>query len=144
MSALSELIVPAIFVLLALFALGFLYLTFKVKRSRKPWTLLAAILSICLIFSFRSFRAEAYRYSQLDQIGVYYLTNYPGCEDCILELKEDMTYDVRNKGKILETSDWHYESGGDYWITYLDFDRHQLGSGDYAFKKYHKKYGFGK
>ena len=57
------------------------------------------------------------------------MTTYRNCDSCYLELKENMTCIVVNKGKIIEQSNWHYEVGGDYWITYLDNDKHQLGSG---------------
>jgi hypothetical protein len=140
MSAISELIVLLIFVLLGVCGLAFIFLTFKVRRSNKPWTLLTSFLFIFLIFCFRSCEINGYKNSQLHQVGIYYLTNFPNCDDCILELKEDMTYQVRSKNKVIENSNWHFESGGDYWITYLDNDRSQLGSGDYAYKKYHLKY----
>ena len=59
---------------------------------------------------------------------------------CYLELRENMTYIVVDKGKIIESSNWHYEVGGDYFITYLDNDRHQLGSGNYSYERYKLKY----
>jgi hypothetical protein len=47
---------------------------------------------------------------------------------------------VKNKDKILETSDWHFESGGDFWATYLDNDSERLGSGDFEYKIFKPKY----
>ena len=83
---------------------------------------------------------QLYRNSQLDKVGIYYLTNNPKCELCYLELKEDMTYTIINKGEVIEKSNWHFESGGDYWITYLDNDKSQLGFGNYEYKHYKQKY----
>ncbi|MFL5748428.1 MAG: hypothetical protein ACJ751_27395 [Niastella sp.] len=51
-----------------------------------------------------------------------------------------MTYIIVSKGKIVETSIWHYEMGGDYFITFLNNDSDQLGSGAYAYKDYKLKY----
>lgn len=110
------------------------------KKSYKPWTLFCSILCCFLFFSYKSCFDKAYQQSQLNHVGFYYLIQYPNCDSCILELKEDMTYEIRNKGRIIEKSNWHYESGGDYWITWLDNDKKQLGSGDYAYEHYKLKY----
>ena len=129
MAGLGELIILLIQWGLGLLAFVFLFLVFKVKPKEKVWMLAGSLFSYFLFFSFRSHLNDLYLDNQRDQVGIYYLTNYPDCDNCILELKEDHTYEVRDDYKILEQSDWHYESGGDYWITYLDNDNHQLGSG---------------
>ena len=139
MSALRELFVYAILILLGLIALFFLIQTFKVKPRFRPIMLISSFVFCYLCFSYKSCLTDSYANSQKRQVGLYFLTNYPNCDNCILELKEDLTYTVKQNEKILETSNWHYESGGDYWITYLDNDRHQLGSGDYRYKKYKLK-----
>nr|WP_288836388.1 hypothetical protein [uncultured Flavobacterium sp.] len=140
MAALGELIVLCIYLLLGLGALMLLVLTFKQKKSYKPWTLLGSFFCCALFFAYKYFSDEAYQKSQLSQVGLYHLTNYPNCDDCILQLKEDMTYEVKNRDKIIERSDWHYESGGDYWITWLDNDRYQLGFGKYSYERFRLKY----
>lgn len=140
MPALGELFIYLIYVFLVLGAVGFIYLTFYLKKSRKPWTILGCILCCFLFFNYRSCLKDAYKRSQLTQVGIYYLTEYPNCDNCKLELKEDMTYEVRSNGKVIEKSNWHYEVGGDYWITYLNNDNHHLGSGNYAYKEYDLKY----
>ena len=140
MAALGELAVYIIYLLLAIGGLVFLFFTFRVKRSIKPFTLLGFGLFVFLIAKYSSHNKEVYRDWQLQHVGIYYLTDHPDCDSCVLELKEDMTYEVRSGNKVIEKSNWHFESGGDYWITYLDHDRHQLGAGDYAYKKYKLKY----
>lgn len=140
LSAISDLIPYLIFVFLGLAAIFFLVSTFKANRSAKPWTLICSAFFCFLIFKFNSWLKERYEKGQLDHVGIYYLTDYPNCDHCILELKEDKTYQVSNNDTVLEKSNWHFESGGDYWITYLDNDRSQLGGGQYAYKRYRLKY----
>src|SRR4051812_18554249 len=84
MAALGELIVLFIFLLLGLAAIVFLILTFTAKKSSKPWTLLGSIFFCVLLFSYKSCLNEAYKKSQLDQVGIYYLTKYPNCDSCIM------------------------------------------------------------
>ena len=140
MSALSELIPYGIYIFLALFCLGFLILTFTSPKPTRPWTFIGSACFAFLFFKFKSCEKEQYRQNQLDHVGIYWLTEYPNCNSCYLELKEDMTYVIVNKAKIVETSNWHYEMGGDYFITFLNNDRDQLGSGAYAYRDYKLKY----
>ena len=140
MAAIGELLVYVVFLFLAVGALHFFVLASKTKKVKKLLALLAGAFFCYLLYAYSSYLSESHKNEQLRQVGIYYLTNYPDCENCILELKEDMTYEVRNNGNVIKKSDWHYESGGDYWITYLDNDNHQLGSGDYSYQKYKRKY----
>jgi hypothetical protein len=93
-----------------------------------------------MFFIFKSCQDNNYKNNQLDQVGIYYLTNYPNCDSCYIELNENMTYKIINKGQKVKNGDWHYESGGDYWITYLNGERDQLGSGTYSYTNYKLKY----
>ena len=140
MTAFGELIVYFIYFFLGAGTIVFLVLTFKTRKSFKPWALMGVILFCLLLFRYNSYLKDSYKKKQLDQVGTYYLTNYPNCDSCILVLKEDMTYEIKSKSKTVERSNWHYESGGDYFITYLDNDRHQLGAGDYSYNHYKLKY----
>ncbi len=140
LSALSELFVYLIYFILGLGSIIFFGLTITTKRKNKVWTGLVGLFFVFLIFKYYSYETNLYKKNQLTQVGFYYLTNYPNCNSCILELKENQTYEVRNQGKIVEQSNWHYKVGGDYFILYLDNDNHQLGSGDYIYKKYKLKY----
>ena len=140
MSAIGELIVWCIFILLGLGSIVLFIFTFTIKRSLKPWTFLGSIFLCFLFFSYRASINYAYRQKQLDQVGIYYLTAYPSCTDCILELKEDLTYEIRREDKIIKKSNWHFESGGDYWITWLDNEKYQLGYGDYSYKSFKLKF----
>ena len=140
MSAFGELFIYLIYVLLGLTGVVFFLWTYTSKKVRKPWTLLGGLFFTFLLFYFKSCQNENYKRNQLSQVGKYYLTDYPNCKSCYIELKENMTYNVIDDGKIIETSNWHYESGGDYWITYLDNDKYQLGNGKFNYKKYELKY----
>jgi len=140
MSALGELIIYVVYFMLGLHCIIFIVLTITSKKSTKPWTLLASLMFVFLFFNFKSCQDNNYKRNQLSVVGVYYLTNYPNCDSCYLELKENMSYVIVNEGKVIEQSNWHYEVGGDYWIIYLDNDRHQLGSGEYFYERYKLKH----
>lgn len=140
MSALGELFIYVIYFVLGAAGIIFLVLTFTAKKSMKLWTLIGSLFFGYLFFHFKSYQDYIYKQNQLSVVGTYYLTSYPNCDSCYLELKENMIYIVVDKGKILKQSKWHYEVGGDYWITYLDNDRYQLGSGQYSYDRYELKY----
>lgn len=140
MSALGEVLIYVIYFILGLSCIAFLLLTFSSKKYKKIWTIIASVIFGYLFFYFKSCQQQNYKQNQLSVVGTYYLTNYPDCNSCYLELKEDKTYVIVNKGKIVESSNWHYEVGGDYWITYLDNDKCQLGFGNYIYRDYKLKY----
>jgi hypothetical protein len=50
-----------------------------------------------------------------------------------------MTYKIYSNKAVIEEGNWNHKSGGDYWITTLE-NKGQLGSGEYAYKKYKLKY----
>lgn len=101
---------------------------------------MVSVFFVFLIVRFNACEKEDQKKSQLEHVGIYYLTNYPNCEHCILVLNEDQTCQVTSNDSILEKSNWHFESGGDYWITYIGTDGRQLGSGIYTYKRYKLKY----
>ncbi|UOQ70763.1 hypothetical protein [Hymenobacter cellulosilyticus] len=78
---------------------------------------------------------QTQREADLSQVGLYYLTAYPQCRPCTLELKENNRFVIRDSTSVKETGPWRYESGQDYWITYLNTSD-QLGSGKYAYSGY--------
>jgi hypothetical protein len=136
MSALGELLILVIYFFLGVASLAFLVFFFFVRRSFKFLSLFGSFFFCFLFFLFKSNQDNNYRNNHLRQVGVYILKNYRGCIDCKIELKEDMTYVVLDSGTKLESSNWHYEMGGDYFITWLDNDRKQLGSGDYEYSRF--------
>lgn len=140
MSAFVELLIYFIYFILGFGTLLFLAWAFTTKRKTKIWAILAALFFGILFFSFKSCQDGYYKKNQISKVGQYNLTDYPNCTSCIIELKENQTFEVTNSGKIIEQGNWHYEVGGDYWITYLDNDNYQLGSGKFAYKKYKLKY----
>ena len=101
MTAIGELIIYFIYFVLGVGCLMFLVLTITSKKSKKVWMLIPSLLFGYLLFSFKSLQDDSYKKNQLNQVGVYYLTNYHGCNSCYIELKENMTYIVINNGKII-------------------------------------------
>ena len=144
MSALGELFIYIIYFVLGILSIGFLVLTMTSKKKTKILTGLATLFFGFLLFSFKSCQSRNYKENQLSQVGLYYLTEYPDCDFCIIELKENQTYEVTKNGQVIERSNWHYEVGGDYLITYLDNDKYQLGNGKFEYYKYKLKYNTGK
>lgn len=140
MAALGELLIYIIYFTLGLLCLFLLFLTIRSKKTIKIWTFIGSLFFGILFFNFKSCQDNNYKKNQLSVVGTYYLTNYPNCASCIIQLNEDMTYYVVSNGNIIEKSNWHYEVGGDYLITYLDNDKHQLGANEYAFKGCKLKY----
>lgn len=138
MSAIGELLVYIIYVVLALFFLIFLILGLSSKTTKKAFFIISIFFGLLLV-AFKSCQYISYLNDQNNQIGIYYLTSYQNCNSCYLELKEDMTYVIFEDGKNIRNGTWHHESGGDYWITYLDDKKNQLVSGDYSYKNYKLK-----
>jgi hypothetical protein len=96
------------------------------------------ICLVCIIlflFSERNTKTT-YNQSQLEHVGTYYLINYPYCDSCTAILKKNNTYDVMQENKVVESGDWHFESGGDYLIVYMNDDKDQLGAGRFQFDKF--------
>lgn len=140
MNGLGELILYVIYYFLLATGLIFLILTFFVKRKIKFITIIFSVISIFLFFQFKSCKEENYKIVQKRQVGIYYLTEYPNCKDCFVRLNDNMTYDVVKNDKIIETSNWHYEIGQDYFITYMNNGKDQLGYNRFSYDKYKKKY----
>jgi hypothetical protein len=140
MNGVGELLIFIINLFLGLTSLMLFVQAFTKYKTIKPRILSYSAIFFILFCMLKSCRDKGYHNAQLEQVGIYYLTNYPNCDSCYVELKEDMTYDLVRKDTVIKTSDWHFESGGDYWILYLDKDRYQLGSGDFEYKKYKLKY----
>ncbi len=138
MSAIGELLIYIIYIILGFLFLVFLILGLLSKTTKRTF------FNICIFFGFvlivfKSCQYNSYLNNQNNQVGIYYLTNYPNCDSCYLELKENMTYIIVKDGENIRNGTWHHESGGDYWITYLDGKKHQLGSGDYSYTNYKLK-----
>jgi len=141
MSALPELFVFILYLMLGTAAVVLLFRVFITKqRSIKIRSLIISSACVLLLVYFKSCDAANYKHNQLSVVGVYYLTNYPGCDTCSVELMENMRYQLKDHDNIIESSDWHYEIGGDYFIIYMNGDRAQLGAGKFSYKKYKLKY----
>ncbi len=140
MSAISELFIILIYIVLGGVLLIALIFTLVVKRPYKYFTAIVAAFFAILLVLFAYNQRANYQENQMGKVGVYYLTDYPNCATCHLILSENMTFTVVSGKKIIETGDWHYEQGGDYFITYLNNDRNQLGAGNYRYGDYKLKY----
>lgn len=77
---------------------------------------------------FASWMYYVNRSNELMNVGKYSLTEYPNCNPCILELKTNNLYEVKDDEKVVEVGKWRYDSGGDFWIVEL-VEHGQLGSG---------------
>ena len=94
--------------------------------------------SLPLVF-FSYFQYHSYKSKEQSQVGMYYLTAYPDCWGCKLELLDDNTYVVTDPNKLLEEGQWRYDEGSDYSIVTLNQKGIQLGSGIYQYQRYKLK-----
>lgn len=122
------------------FALRFLFLLLIAKNSatkRKAVVGFVALAALLAFFVFRNYQVD--KEWEQSEMGTYRLTHYPKCRPCELELRENNDFVVRQHDSIRETGHWRFESGQDYWITYLN-ERDQLGSGKYQYTEYYLKH----
>ncbi|MDO7852139.1 hypothetical protein [Hymenobacter convexus] len=122
------------------FALRFLFqlLTTKSRATRRRAAVgFIALVALLSFFVFRTYQID--KDWEQDEIGTYQLTDYPNCRPCVLELRENNVFVVQQQDSIRETGHWRFESGQDYWITYLN-EHDQLGTGNYQYTKYHLKH----
>jgi hypothetical protein len=136
MAALGELIVYAFYAILILVAIVFLRLALIEKKTptRLRYTMIG-VVSICFLFLHIYDLKLNHRESELEYVGTYVLTQYPKCNSCVLILNGNNTYEVVNGNNVMENGNWHYESGGDYWIVYIGDNGEQLSSGKYDYYK---------
>ncbi|MBF9220492.1 hypothetical protein [Hymenobacter ruricola] len=106
-------------------------------KRRKAAVGFVALVALPAYFVFNRYRVDQEWEQQ--ELGTYQLTNYPNCRPCELELRENNVFVVRQQDAVRETGRWHFESGQDYWITYLN-EYDQLGSGKYSYTNYHLKH----
>ncbi|MFP5041997.1 hypothetical protein [Parasediminibacterium sp. JCM 36343] len=118
MSAIGEGLVYFIYFILGFGCIIYLLLALTSNKKTKLWAFPLILFFGYLFFLYKSYLLESYNQMQFNDVGIYYLTNYPNCPSCYLELKENMTYTVMDSCKIVESSNWHSEAGGDYFITY--------------------------
>uniref|UniRef100_UPI004049DCFB hypothetical protein n=1 Tax=Flavobacterium sp. TaxID=239 RepID=UPI004049DCFB len=71
----------------------------------------------------------------MENTGKYKLINYNNRKDCILILEETKTFKVIQNDSVLETGNWHFEVGGDYFIVYLNDKKDQLESGRFQYSE---------
>ena len=137
MSAIGELIVWIIYAILCIPPIVTLVILRK-NKSIKNGTIyfVVASLPLALIaYSQYSNQIEA----ELEYVAKYYLSAYPNCDSCVLQLKRDNSYSVTLNGNELEHGNWKYRSGGDYWI--VDIGAYgQLGTGKYKYRHRDKNF----
>ena len=141
MWAIGALLVYVIYFILALLGFSFWANAYmSTERTSKILSSIAGLIFVGLIVWLKICQFQDRRQENLEAVGIYYLTNYPDCNSCSIELKEDLTYAVLKTNAVLETGDWHTDSYADFWATYLNGERDQLGSGKYEYKTYALKY----
>jgi hypothetical protein len=138
MNGSGELILYLIQRLFLFTGIVFLILAFFIKK--RIIALCICLISFLLFFQFKSCQSDSYEMVQKREVGTYYLTQYPNCKNCYVRLNDNMTYNVFENGKIIETNNWHTDIGQDYWITYMNDNKDQLGFGKFKYDKYEKKY----
>ncbi|SDK45344.1 hypothetical protein SAMN05421823_102769 [Catalinimonas alkaloidigena] len=100
------------------------------KSTVREFVYLTIALIPITLFSYIQYINQ--RNAELEYVGVYYLTEYPNCDTCVLNLNSDNAYTVIFDDRTLEQGKWKYSSGGDYWI--VDIGKNgQLGSGKYKY-----------
>lgn len=136
MSGLGELLVFMLYALLGSSAIiCILMIIASNSKLLKLLYFIGFIAGAALFFLYYNYKSNSHRASELEYVGTYYLTDFPNCNSCKVVLKADNTYEVRKEAYVIETGDWHYESGGDYWIVYMNNKDDQLGSGRFAYKE---------
>ncbi len=131
MWAIGELIIWIIYGILSLpLILIITQLIRKKKVSIKGLVYLVIALMPLFLFGYNMYIKQ--RKVELKYVGVYYLTDYPNCDSCVLNLDKNNLYTVVFNERTLEQGRWKYSSGGDYWIVDIG-ERGQLGSGKYKY-----------
>lgn len=126
----SILLVPPILIII--------FLIFRKKRFTIKRSVYLVVAFIPLIF-FGSFQYKNKRDFELKYVGIYFLTEYPNCDSCLLILTKDNSYSVTKNGTKIETGHWNYRGGGDFWI--VDIGKNgQLGSGKFKYRDKTKLY----
>jgi hypothetical protein len=130
MSAIGELVVWIIYAILCIPPLRALFILRK-NKFNKNGAIYLVVASIPLaLFAYSQY--SNHRKAELEYVGIYYLTEYPNCDSCVLHLNRDNSYSVTLNGNELEHGNWKYRSGGDYWI--VDIGEHgQLGTEKYTY-----------
>jgi hypothetical protein len=102
------------------------YSTLKLACLRKAG--IGSFLFLC----FAGNNYQNHKNAEAEYVGIYTLTSYPNCAACRLYIEPDNYYEVRESRTVKERGEWRYESGGDYWIVYVNEDE-QLGVGNYSY-----------
>ncbi|UYZ62318.1 hypothetical protein [Hymenobacter weizhouensis] len=133
MAALGILLIWFIYALLGAYSIYFFirWRTVSPLESRRSYVFLFGI-SVGLLILFGGSQYYNHQIAAKEYIGVYSLSAYPNCPTCQLYLKADNYYEVRQEQIIKERGPWRYESGGDYWIVYIN-TQEQLGSGPFQY-----------
>lgn len=140
MAALGVVIVWFIYLLLGLSSLyGIKRWATATATSTKGWAIAQAVVSGTTLVLLVGFHLANHRRAEDEYVGTYSLTIYPHCPTCMLHLRPDRLFEVRQGSTVKEQGRWHYESGGDYFIVYINEDG-QLGSGKYTYDTAHNSF----
>ncbi len=131
----SEVIYYLYYCMLITAGIAFGILALRTKSLLRKILCFISSIVFFLLFGRQRYNDESgHRKWELENVGTYYLTDYPGCDSCRAMLNEDNSYRVIKKdGSLLEKGDWHFESGGDYLIVYMNSKRDELGNGRFQY-----------
>ena len=134
MAGLGELIRYLFFGLLIFSAIVFGISAVKAKSARNRILFLWSCIT-CLLFLWciQDDGKLNNRCVALEYVGTYLLTNYPNCDSCRAILDEDSFRIINLNDSTIEKGNWHFESGQDYLIVYLNGKNDQLGYGRFQY-----------
>ena len=137
MTTFSEFSIFLIYCSLVFFTGLFTFLYFFRPLNWKGYRAFAGLAVFCLValIVFWVYQYRVKRAEDMEQVGTYYLLNYPNCDSCRVKLHANYTFEVTDNKKIYERGEWFYQSGADYWGVYLN-EGYQLGSGIYEYRRY--------
>ncbi|MEM6719612.1 MAG: hypothetical protein AAF611_09870 [Bacteroidota bacterium] len=131
LAALGELIGFALIGLLCTpIILVLIFMILNGKKFFKRGMRYLLYLLILPAFIVLSVRFTPERNLEFNYAGTYYLNQYPYCDACVLNLKENNVYIVTKKGYQIEKGTWKYLK--DSYSVQIGTDG-QLGDGDYKY-----------
>jgi hypothetical protein len=104
----------------------------SIATRTKSWAIAQAMVSGTVLVLLVSFHYSDRQRTEEEYVGTYSLSAYPHCPTCVLQLRPDRRFEIRQGSIVKEQGRWHYESGGDYFIVYIN-ENEQLGHGNYAY-----------
>lgn len=125
---LIDLIFCSVFTLLGLAALVFILLS-KNFAKRILFLFIFLVIVCIVLLTIHDDRIDYLKY-RADHLGTYYLVSYPKCSTCVLVLKDDNTFEVKQQNRILEKGAWDLKFNYNFC---MNNDGDQLGTGRFQY-----------